>query len=108
MQRDLTMTEKERRDAFNDPDSWVPSVEFPSNGLIRVMVFDFYGLAIYDLQICRPIFDHTYHGTEPRFYPGFASRMYFVKRNGWLEEISKTGAYELMKKAERKENECTG
>lgn len=108
MQRDLTMTEKERREAFNDPNSWTPSVEFPSNGLIRVMVFDFYGLAIYDLQICRPIFDHTYHGTEPRFYPGFASRMYFVKRDGWLEEISKTGAYELMKKAERKENECMG
>ena len=97
------MTEKERRDAFNDPDSWGPSVEFPSNGLIRVMVFEFYRLTIYDLQMYRRIFDYTSHGLAPRFYHDFVSRLYFIKRNGCLEEVTKTEVYMRMKEAERRE-----
>lgn len=100
------MTEKERREVFNDPESWVPSVEFPSSGSIRVMAFEFYDLVIYDLQLYRQVFDYSSAGPRPHYYPGFASRFYFIRTtDGCLEEVSKTKCYELMKEAERKENE---
>lgn len=97
------MTEKERREVFNDPDSWTPSVEFPSNGLIRVMVLDFYGLAIYDLQMYKQVFDYSSIGLRPRYHPGFESRLYFIRNGACLEEVSKTRCYELMKEEERRE-----
>lgn len=99
------MTEKERKAEFNDSRNWFPSIEFPSNGLMRVMCFEFYGTVFYDLQMYRYVFDYDRHTLKPVMaHPEFESRLYFIKSTSGicLEEVSKTRCYELMKEAERK------
>lgn len=98
------MTEKERKEEFNNPENWSPSVEFPSSGMIRVMCFEFYGMVFYDLQIYRDLYAGEDKDWKPVMKPGFASKFYFIKSTSkeCLEEVTKTRCYELMKEAEQK------
>ena len=96
------MTEKERREVFNDPDSWVPSVEFPPNGMIRVLMFEFYGAVFYKLQIYTDLF---YWGDDrkPSYRNDWETKFMFRRNGEQLELISMTDVWKLMKEAERKE-----
>ena len=102
VQRDLSMTEKERREVFNDPDNWVPSVELPSNGIIRVLMFEFYGLMVYKLQIYTSVF-HWLDNHTHEYVPGWETKFMFRRNGEQLELISMTDVWKLMKEAERKE-----
>ena len=104
VQRDLSMTEKERREVFNDPDNWVPSVEFPSNGMIRVLMFEFYGAVFYKLQIYTDVF---YWGDKPKpsYRHDWVTKFIFCIECGLIEIVGATEVKERMKEAERKENE---
>ena len=102
VQRDLSMTEKERREVFNDPDNWVPSVEFPSNGMIRVLMFEFYGLMVYKLQIYTSVF-HWLNNHTHEYVSDWETKFMFRRNGEHLELISMTDVWKLMKEAERKE-----
>ena len=98
------MTEKERREVFNDPDNWVPSVEFPSNGMIRVLMFEFYGAVFYKLQIYTDVF---YWGDEHKasYRHDWVTKFIFCIESGLIEIVGATEVKERMKEVERKENE---
>lgn len=99
------MTEKERQAAFRDPDNWFPSSAFPSNGMIRVLAFEFYGLMVYKLQIYTSVFhwlDNHTHDTH-EYVPGWETKFMFRRNGEQLELISMTDVWKLMKEAERKE-----
>lgn len=96
------MTEKERQAAFRDPDNWVPSLEFPSNGIIRVLAFEFYGAVFYKLQIYTNLF---YWGDDrkPSYRNDWETKFVFCREGGLIEIIGATEIKERMKEAERKE-----
>ncbi|MDY6281867.1 MAG: hypothetical protein SPL40_02235 [Erysipelotrichaceae bacterium] len=98
------MTEKERREVFNDPDNWFPSSAFPSNGMIRVLMFEFYGAVFYKLQIYTDLF---YWGDDrkPSYRNDWETKFVFCREGGLIEIIGATEVKERMKEAERKENE---
>lgn len=98
------MTEKERQAAFRDPGNWVPSVEFPSNGMIRVLMFEFYGAVFYKLQIYTDVF---YWGDKhkPSYRHDWVTKFIFCIECGLIEIVGATEVKERMKEAERKGNE---
>ena len=99
------MTEKERHDEFNSEDNWTPSVEFPSNGLIRVMAFEFYDLTFYKLQTYENVYEWSKDYASGKCVDEWRTKFMFIREGGHLKVIGKSQAYELMKEAEKKEME---
>lgn len=94
------MTEKERHQAFNDPDNWAPSVEYPSTGFIRVLAFEFYSVTFYKLQIYTNVYHWNSEKRNGETLPEWATKFHFIRRDGHLETLSMSDIWKLMKEAE--------